>query len=75
MGLVPDEIDPEFGPFDEYDPEATAILARLGVATSVDDVQRIVREVFVEWFDEEPPGLDAVAAEIWTLFETRHDAP
>ncbi len=69
MGIVPDQIDPEFGPFDEYDPEATAILARLGMAAVPDDVLRIVRAVFAEWFGEEPPGLDAVATEIWSLIE------
>ncbi len=31
-------------------------------------------EVFAEWFGEEPPGLDAVAAEIRTLIETSRDA-
>ncbi len=74
MGVVPDEIDPEFGPFDEYDPEATAIAARLEKAADGDDVLRIVHEVFAEWFEEEPPGLDAVAKEIWTLFGTHRDA-
>ncbi len=69
MGVVADEIDAEFGPLDEYDPEATAIVARLGTAATTRDVREIIREVFVEWFGEEPPGLDAVAAEIWALVE------
>ncbi|MBA3627265.1 MAG: hypothetical protein H0W60_05975 [Chloroflexi bacterium] len=69
MGLVPDEIDPEFGPFDEYDPEATVIVTGLGGAASPQDVMRIVHEVFAEWFGEEPPGLDTVAVEVWALIE------
>lgn len=70
MGVMQADVDGELGPLDEYDPEATAILARLGAATSPDDVERTVRDVFIEWFGEEPPGLDAVAAEMWALIES-----
>ena len=67
MGVMQAEADAELGPLDEYDPEASAILARLGAATSADDVERIVRDVFIEWFDEEPAGLKVVATEIWAV--------
>lgn len=67
MGVVLGEPDPDLEPLDEYDPETTAIVARLGAAASAEDVERIVREVFRQWFDEEPGGLDAVARDIWAL--------
>lgn len=67
MGVVLEELDPELEPLDEYDPETTAIVARLGAAASAEDVERVVHEVFRQWFDDEPAGLDAVARDIWAL--------
>lgn len=56
-------------PDDEYDPEVSTILPRLGEATSADDVQRIVHEEFVRWFGGEIAGSATlyvgVAKKIW----------
>ena len=38
-------------PDDEYDPEVSTILPRLREAKAAVDVQRIVHEEFVRWFD------------------------
>jgi hypothetical protein len=38
---------------DEYRPEALAIVIRLPEATSAADVQRILHEEFVRWFDRD----------------------
>lgn len=61
-------------PVDEYRPEAESILPRLGEATGVDDVQRILHEEFTSWFTAEVAGpaeayADA-AREIWQTLAT-----
>src|SRR5215813_8524369 len=38
-------------PDDEYDPEVRTILTRLREAQLVEDVQKIIYEEFVHWFD------------------------
>jgi len=43
-------------PADEYGPEVSTILARLRETRSVDDVQRMVHEVFVRWFGADIAG-------------------
>jgi len=57
---------------DEYHPEAQAIVIRLPEATSPDDVQRIVHEEFVRWFDRQIAGpverYRVVAESIWGLW-------
>lgn len=54
---------------DEYEPEVGTILPRLHACQSVDDVQKVVHEEFVKWFDDSIAGpLDrygAVASRIW----------
>ena len=77
MGLMPDRVDPELGPSDEYDPEATTIVARLGSARSREDLHRIVAEEFARWFDmgEAPAeALTGVAEDIWVVVEARLSA-
>ena len=57
---------------DEYLPEAQTIVIRLPEATSPDDVQRIVHEEFVRWFDRQIAGpverYRVVAESIWGLW-------
>ncbi|WIB66738.1 hypothetical protein DEI93_12295 [Curtobacterium sp. MCBD17_035] len=60
---------------DEYRPEAETIALRLPDATSVDDVQRIIHEEFVAWFDASTAGpalrYRALAARVWLLWSER----
>jgi hypothetical protein len=57
---------------DEYRPEAQTIVIRLPEATSPDDVQRVVHEEFVRWFDRQIAGpverYRIVAESIWGLW-------
>jgi hypothetical protein len=59
---------------DEYAGEAAAIAARLRETASVEDVQLVVHEEFVRWFDAETAGpvsrYGTIAEEIWAV---RHD--
>jgi hypothetical protein len=54
---------------DEYETEARTILPRLRTCKSVEDVQRVVHEEFVRWFDEATAGpaerYGEIASEIW----------
>src|SRR5882672_1942807 len=56
-------------PDDEYDPEVSTILPRLREANAAVDVQRIVHEEFVRWFDADIAGpitdYADVAERIW----------
>jgi hypothetical protein len=56
-------------PTDEYDPEVSTILPRLHEAKAAVDVQRIVHEEFVRWFDADLVGpltdYAEVAEKIW----------
>jgi hypothetical protein len=56
-------------PADEYDPEVSTILPRLREARAAVDVQRIVHEEFVRWFDADLVGpltdYAEVAEKIW----------
>src|SRR5215469_6876095 len=56
---------------DEYDPETGTILPRLRNCKSVSDVQRVVHEEFVRWFDVGNTGPEEryalIASEIWEL--------
>jgi len=56
---------------DEYSPEAGSIVPRLLDVTTVEDVQRIVHEEFVRWFDSDTAGpaagYQSIAEELWTL--------
>jgi hypothetical protein len=51
-------------PEDEYDVEVRTILPRLREAKSADDVQRIVHEEFVHWFNAEIAGSAARYADV-----------
>jgi hypothetical protein len=57
---------------DEYEPEAETILPRLNACRSAADVQQVVHEEFVRWFDGDTAGpeerYERVAAEIWQLW-------
>ena len=68
---------------DEYEPEAMTILPRLGEARSVGDVQRIIPEELVRWFDENWFGRpkaerlkrrNDAATEIWEAWRRRLEA-
>ncbi|SFL29359.1 hypothetical protein [Geodermatophilus ruber] len=58
----------------EYLPEARSIVAGLHRARSVEDVQTLVREEFVRWFDEDTAGpairYAAVAQDVWSLWRS-----
>ena len=59
-------------PADEYEPEVGTILPRLRDAADADDVQGILHEEFVRWFDADiltpEAQFAAPAAEIWALW-------
>lgn len=71
VGVGPD------APPSEYRPEATTILPRLARAASSADVQRIVYEELVRWFDSSSVGgehsLTGIADEIWALSQQGAD--
>jgi hypothetical protein len=56
-------------PADEYDPEIGTILPRLRTASSAGDVQAILHEEFIRWFDEDLAGssetYQLAAEKIW----------
>lgn len=60
---------------DEYDPETGTILPRLRNCASSSDVQRVVHEEFVRWFDAGNAGPEErytlIASEIWELYLSR----
>ena len=60
---------------DEYDPETGTILPRLRSCQAASDVQRVVHEEFVRWFDAENAGSEErytlIASEIWELCRSR----
>ncbi len=59
-------------PDDEYDIEVGTILPRLREAHSATDVQRIIHEEFVRWFDSDIAGPEEiyadVAEKIWAVW-------
>lgn len=59
---------------DEYEPEVGSILPRLKECSSAEDVQRIVHEEFVRWFDAATAGdasrYEPIAEELWELWHT-----
>lgn len=59
-------------PDDEYDPEVSTILPRLREAHSTADVQQIIYEEFVYWFDADIAGPSThyaeVAEKIWEVW-------
>jgi hypothetical protein len=62
---------------DEYETEAGTILPRLRTCQSARDVQRVVHEEFVRWFDEIAAGPEEtyreIASEIWLMWlDQRH---
>lgn len=60
------------GNADEYDSETGTILPRLKDCRSVQDVQTVVHEEFVRWFDRQtagpPESYSDISAEIWKLW-------
>jgi len=62
---------------DEYDPETGTILPRLRNCESASDVQRVVHDEFVRWFDEENAGpaerYTLIASEIWEVYRSRRN--
>lgn len=57
---------------DEYRGEAEVLVLYRGRAASVDDLRRIVHDVFVRWFDADLAGPESrygeIAADIWALW-------
>ena len=68
----PARINFEVNP-DEYNPEAGTILPRLHTCESAQDVQNVVHEEFVRWFDAGTAGpverYSEAASEIWQLWQ------
>ena len=67
IGIALEDVNP-----DEYDPEVGTILPRLRDAQSEHDVQSIVHEEFVRWFDESAGPLgryEAIAHDVWQVLE------
>jgi hypothetical protein len=64
---------------DEYDLETGTILPRLRNCKSVGDVQRVVHEEFVRWFDAGNAGPEQryalIASEIWELCRSGGNRP
>jgi hypothetical protein len=62
---------------DEYEPEAGTILPRLRNCESARDVQRVLHDEFVRWFDPVTAGpterYSEIAAEIWRLWQQHRD--
>jgi len=62
---------------DEYDPETDTILPRLRNCESPSDVQRVVHDEFVRWFDAGNSGpaerYALIASEIWELCRSRRN--
>lgn len=58
---------------DEYEPEVGTILPRLKNCKSVEDIQKVVHEEFLRWFDTDTVGprehYSKVAQEIWQLWQ------
>jgi hypothetical protein len=58
---------------DEYEPEAETILPRLRNCCTLGDVQKVVHEEFVRWFDAPTAGSAGgyreIASEIWQLWQ------
>ena len=73
---------------EEYDPEVSTILPRLGEAHSVDDCRKIVYEEFVRWFSDSDArsweerlastkagpeeNYQGIAEDIWSLWTARN---
>lgn len=59
---------------DEYRSEAEVITIRLPEAATVHDLQRIIHEEFVRWFDASAAGpvecYDAITRDIWHISRT-----
>ena len=56
---------------DEYDAEAGTVLARLSGCASVDDVEKVLKEEFSNWFGGDiagRAGYAALAQEVWKLW-------
>ena len=58
---------------DEYEPEVRTILPRLKSCKSAEDVQEIIHEEFVRWFDTGTAGpkesYSKIAQEVWQLWQ------
>jgi hypothetical protein len=60
---------------DEYEPEVSTILPRLKEVRSPENLQEIIHEEFVRWFDADIAGSKAkyarIAQEIWDAYKKR----
>jgi hypothetical protein len=58
---------------DEYEPEVDTILPRLSSCANAADVEKVVHEEFVRWFDRDMAGPQAryrvVAKQIWERYK------
>jgi hypothetical protein len=61
--------------FDEYEPEVDTILPRLSSCANAGDVEKVVHQEFVRWFDRDTAGPQeryrAVARQIWERYKAR----
>lgn len=60
---------------DEYEPEVGTILPRLKEACSSEDVQNIIHQEFVRWFDDYIAGpmekYATIAQEVWNAYKKK----
>jgi hypothetical protein len=63
-------------PDDEYEPEVAAILPRLSRARGPADVEAIIADEFLRWFDERLPRetVSVVAADVWGAYVRFRDS-
>lgn len=56
---------------DEYEPEVDTILPRLASCTGPEDVQKVLHEEFIRWFEADTAGpienYAALSATVWKL--------
>jgi hypothetical protein len=72
------EIDPigligSGAPKDEYEPEAKSIMLRIDAQNSLEEINNIVYEEFIKWFDKDIAGerekYIGAAVKIWDMLQ------
>jgi hypothetical protein len=72
-----DQADPihllEIGaPDDAYEPEIREIASRIGRCTTLEEIELLLHEVFVKWFDEQIAGPGEMSPEFRTMVLPHH---